>query len=399
MVYLTLATGLERTLLPWSDESWFATPGLNLVAKGNFGTSVLDETSGWSQRNLTGIRTHTYWILPLHPLMVAGWSMIAGHSLFAIRLLSTVWGIVALLGWYVVARRLSGEVRAALLATALLAMDFQFLWSAGVARMDMMTEAFIACSFAAFLWLREKDFRKAVLASHVFMACAALTHPIALGAFAGLLLLTLYFDWRRIRAQHVLLGVTPYLVGAMAWGLYIRQDPAMFWGQFYGNITGRLARQGGVLQSLWAQFSERFLYIYGLAPDTQGISHIKILLLLIYGGAAATALLMPDFRKRREHRALLWLILLQTLVYSGLDKHPQVFYLVHIMAPVIVLTGLVIDWVVRTERAPAWAMVGLVAAILLVQLSVTASRLRADAYHTLYLDETNYLKQHSSPGI
>ena len=100
LVYLALAVSLDRTVLPWCDEAWFASPGLNLVAKGNFGTSVLDETSGWGQRNLTGIRTHTYWILPLHPLLVAGWSMIMGSSLFAIRLLSTAWGLVALLAWY-----------------------------------------------------------------------------------------------------------------------------------------------------------------------------------------------------------------------------------------------------------------------------------------------------------
>ncbi len=256
-------------MLPWCDEAWFATPGLNLVAKGQFGTSTLDETSGWGQRNLKGIRTHTYWILPLHPLLVAGWSVVAGKSLFAIRLLSTAWGVVALLAWFAIARTLSGETRAALIAAALMAIDFQFLWSAGVARMDMMTEALIASSFAAFLWLREKDFARAVLASQALMACAAMTHPITLGAFAGLVFLTLYFDWRQVRVRHVALAVAPYLVAGFGWWLYIREDPAMFWGQFYGNITGRLARQEGLLGSLWAQFRERFLYIYGLAPDTQ----------------------------------------------------------------------------------------------------------------------------------
>jgi hypothetical protein len=172
----------------------------------------------------------------------------------------------------------------------------------------------------------------------------------------------------------------------------------MFWGQFYGNMTGRVGRPGSILESLWAQFSERFLFIYGLAPDTQGISHIKVILLLFYGSAVAAALCMPDFRKRREHRALLLMIAVEFSVYSGLDQHPQVFYLVHIMAPVIVLTGLVMDWMMRTARVPARAMAAVGAAILLVQLSVTASRLRADAYHTQYLDETNFLKQHSSPG-
>jgi 4-amino-4-deoxy-L-arabinose transferase-like glycosyltransferase len=398
LVYLVLAAGLARTLQPWCDEAWFASPGLNLVAKGQFGTSLLDETSGWGQRNLKGIRTHTYWILPLHPLLVAAWTLLFGNSLFAIRLLSTAWGIVALLAWYLFAGKLSGEPRAALFAAALLAIDFQFLWSAGEARMDMMTEALIASSFAAFLCLREKNLDCAVLAGHCLMACAALTHPISLGAFIGLLVLTVFFDGRKLGVKQLAVAASPYLAAFAAWALYIRQDPAVFWGQFYGNMTGRMARQETLLQNLWAQFSERFLYIYGLAPDTRGFSHVKILIFALYAAAVAAALLMPDFRRRREHKALLLLIAVETLVYSALDQHPQAFYLIHIMAPVIVLTALVADWLLRTRRVPAWAMASAAVAVLLVQLSVTASRIRADAYDLLYLDTANYLRQHAAPS-
>ena len=42
LVYLAFAVSLDRTTLPWCDEAWFASPGLNLAAKGYFGTSVLD---------------------------------------------------------------------------------------------------------------------------------------------------------------------------------------------------------------------------------------------------------------------------------------------------------------------------------------------------------------------
>jgi len=56
------------------------------------------------------------------------------------------------------------------------------------------------------------------------------------------------------------------------------------------------------------------------------------------------------------------------------------------------------DWVLRTKRAPVWAMAGVGAAILLVQAAVTVSRMRADGYHTQYLDATNYLKEHTSTG-
>lgn len=397
-VYLCLAVGLDRTFLPWCDEAWFATPGLNLVAKGQFGTSVLDETATWGARNLKGIRTRTYWIMPLHPLLVGAWSLIAGRSLFAIRMLSTAWGVVALLAWFVTARKLAGEVRPALFAMALLAIDFQFVWCGAEGRMDMMTEALIASSFAAFLWLREKDFWKAVLASHALMAGAAFTHPIAIGGFAGLVFLTLYYDWRRIRIQHVALAAAPYVAAGIGWGLYILQDPAMFWGQFRGNMSGRFYRPGGLFEGIWADFSERYLWIYGMAPDTHGFSHIKIALFVLYAGAMTAAWLMPDFRKERGHRALMILILVQVLVYSNLDKNVQTYYLVHIMAPVIVLAGLVMEWLLRTKRAPVWAMAVVGLAVVMVQLSTTVSRIRQDAYDTQFLDETKYLKQHSSPG-
>jgi 4-amino-4-deoxy-L-arabinose transferase-like glycosyltransferase len=398
LVYLVFAVSLDRTYLPWCDEAWFASPGLNLAEHGNFGTSVLDETASWNQRNLIGLHTHTYWFAPLHPLAVAGWSLVMGGSLFAVRLLSATWGVIALLAWYLTARKLAGNARAALFGAALLAIDFQFLWCAGVARMDMMTEALVASSFAAFLWLREEHLGKAILVSQALIACAGLTHPIALGAFAGLLALTLYYDWRRVRAKHLALAIVPYLIAGLGWGLYIREDPAMFWAQFHGNVTGRLSRPGGFLQSLWSQFSERYLWVYGMAPETQGFSHIKVVLLAVYGGAIAVAALMPDFRKRREHRALFVLIAAQTFVYSNLDKDVHMFYLVHIMAPVIVLTGLVLDWVLQTKRAPVWAIASVAVVILVVQVSVTAVRIRADGYDLLYLDTTNYLKQHTSPG-
>ena len=54
-VYLVLAIAADHTYMPWCDEAWFATPGINLAANGSFGTPVLDETAVWNARNLRGI--------------------------------------------------------------------------------------------------------------------------------------------------------------------------------------------------------------------------------------------------------------------------------------------------------------------------------------------------------
>ena len=399
-IYLVLAMAMDRTYMPWCDEAWFATPGINLAANGTFGTPVLDETAVWNQRNLRGVNRITYWFMPLHPLAVAAWSFLAGTSLLAVRTLSMMWGLLALAAWFLTVRKLAEPdgTRAALFMAGLLAIDFEFQWCAGQGRMDMMAEALLASAFASYLLLREKSLTRAVLVSQTFLMLAGMTHPISLGGFVGLLFLTLYLDWRQVRLKHVALAALPYVIGGAAWGAFISQDPAMFRDQFYGNITGRLSRPGGLLESIWAQYKERFLWAYGLHPDTRGLSHLKIVLYLVYMGGLAAAWAMRDFRSNRMYRAWLLLCFVLFFCYSNLDKDVHEFYLIHFMAPAIAVLALVLDWILRTRRAPVWAVAALVLVVASIQLMTTGSRIRQDAYHRRYLDTTAFLKRNARPS-
>src|SRR5215831_3809307 len=399
-MYLVLAISADRTYMPWCDEAWFATPGINIASNGTFGTPVLDETAGWGGRNLRGVNRVTYWFMPLHPVVIAGWTFIAGTSLYAVRTLSTLWGLVALASWILIVRKLAAPdgIRPALFMAGLLALDFQFIWYAGEGRMDMMTEALLSSAFASYLWLREQNFTRAILVSQTFMMLAGMTHPISLGGFLGLLFLTLYLDWRCVRWQHAALALLPYALGGAAWGIFISRDPAMFWDQFYGNLTGRLSREGSVLQSTWEQFRARFLWVYGFHPDNTGASHLKIIIFLTYVGALAAGWAMRDFRSVRLHRAWLILCLVLFLGYSNLDKGVQDFYLVHITAPMIATLALVLDWTLKTRRAPAWAIAGVFLVLCSIQLMTTVSRIRQDAYHKRYLDAVSFLKHNTKPN-
>src|SRR6185369_3158297 len=156
------------------------------------------------------------------------WDKLLGFNLFTVRLYSVAWGLVALGAVYVTLFTLSGRRDVALLGVALLAIDFQFLWSASVGRMDMMCVALGQAAFAAFLYLRNRSFPMAVLVSQSLVAAAGLTHPMGAGEFVGLLFLTLYCDWNRIRASHIALAIIPYGIGAVAWGMYILKQPALF---------------------------------------------------------------------------------------------------------------------------------------------------------------------------
>jgi len=121
-------------------------------------------------------------------------------------------------------------------------------------------------------------------------------------------------------------------------------------------------------------------------------------LFVIYMGGLAAAWLMPDFRARREYRAWLIFCAIVALVYANLDKIVQEFYLIHIMAPVIAVLALVLDWALRTKRVPVWAVAAVFVVTGSVQLMTTASRIRQDAYHTRYLDMTAFVKAHRVAG-
>ena len=63
----------------------------------------------------------------------------------------------------------------------------------------MMCAALGGAGLTAFLILRERNFTQAVLVSQSLIVAAGLSHPMAAGYACGLLALTLYSDWKRIR--------------------------------------------------------------------------------------------------------------------------------------------------------------------------------------------------------
>ncbi len=99
---------------------------------------------------------------------------------------------------------------------------------------------------------------------------------------AVLLALTLYCDRKRIRLLHVLVAAAPYVAGAIGWGLYIMRAPHDFMLQFGGNAAERGLPLNDPMAILHSQVVVRFLHMFGMAPDTRGFSHIKILILAAY---------------------------------------------------------------------------------------------------------------------
>jgi len=395
LAFVAIAVLCVHTNLPWSDEAWFASPALNLITNGSFGTSVLDPTASFRTNNLTGIRQHTYWIVPLFPLAEAAWFRVMGFGLVQVRYLSILWGLVALWAWYRMLRILSGDERVALLALGLMAVDFTVAWTASVGRMDMMCAALGGAGLTSFLILREPNFTRAVLVSQSLIVAAGLTHPMAVGYACGLAALTLYTDWKRIRLQHLLVAAVPYVMGAIGWGLYILQAPHEFVLQFGGNAAERGLPISDPMAILHSQIAVRFLYMFGMAPDTRGFSHIKIVILAVYAAGVLGVVMNRELRSRRGVRSLLLVSGVTLLVMIALDREAQHQYLIHFVLWMISLTAVAgVYWWDR-QSMPRWVLASALAVLVMVQMATTMRRVTQRAYSTTYLAATNYLKEHA----
>ncbi len=396
LLFILLAVLSAHVNLPGTDEAWFASPALNLITNGNFGTSVLDPTAAFRKNNLTGIDRHTYWIVPLYPLVQAAWDRVAGFGLMHVRYFSAFWELVAMWAWYRILTMVSGDRRVAVLALGLMAVDFTFVLAASWGRMDMMAAALGCAGLAVYLSLREEHLVRAILVSQACVAGAGLSHPLALGYFAGLAALTLYRDWRRIRFPHVMAACVPYLVGAAGWGLYISQAPHDFILQFGGNAAGRGVPLSDPAALLYGQFVERFWYMFGMAPDTRGLSHMKVLILAVYAAGILGALCNREIRRHAGYRTLLVTGAVTLTVMMAIDNEAQSFYLVHFVLWMIAFTAIAIVWYWDRRSVPRWALVAVLALVVLVQLATIGRRVSQRAYSTVYLATTDYLKRHAN---
>jgi len=395
---LALAFGSAFTKSPWSDEAWFAQAGLNLATRGEMTTPVL-ETTG---TNFKGLERHTYWVMPLHLVTQAGWYKIFGFSLFSMRALSALFGVLALFAWYVVVKSLTGNRKVALLTFVLLAFDYIFVMAASFGRGDMMSMSLGASGLAAYLYWRERNFARAVLVSQTLIAACGLTHPNGgVAFFFGLLFLTLYFDRARLNWRHLGLAAIPYAVGAIGWGAYIMQAPSDFVAQFTANAStgGRMSGLTSPFSAIKNEITLRYLTAFGLgghSPGTSGPVWVKSFVLLAYVVALAGCLSVRSLRIHRGYRALLILTGIFFLVLTFFDGQKLSFYLVHIVPLYTALLAAFIYWCYSTRFFPAWALALAVCGLLAIQTGGIFYRMKLDAYGSSYMSAVNFLKANSN---
>ncbi len=395
-LYIALAVGRALTAHPWNDEAWYASPSLSLIKYGNTGTPLL-ETAGkfWK-----GIHQRTFWVMPLQFFVQVPWFKIFGFSLLTARLNAIAWGLVALLSWGGIVYGLTKNAAMVATTMALLACDYQFVSQSALGRMDAMALALSSLAILLYITLRTRNLRLAVLLSQSCVVACGLTHPTAgVPAFVALVFLTLYCDRHRIGIVHVLVGVVPYVVGAVFLVWYISPNPQLFRSQFFGNVND-IDRLGGFTHPFRAVWREagRYAGMAGFAPGLSSLYRIRIITILVYGIAVAT--LIGDRRTRQEPgvRTLLWLWGVYFACMTFYENTKEVKYAFHIIA---LYDALVAVWLVSwwnqgsVRRFAATAGVALLAITSVAGLLYTS--LVKDDYRHSFLPAAAFLQHSAAP--
>jgi hypothetical protein len=380
------------TKAPWCDEAWFGIPAYNLAVHGFMGTTVLDPASStWKSVKLTGIDTHTYWVMPLNLLLNAASFRILGFSVFSMRLLSLLWGLVTLAAWGAILWKLTGLRWFALAGAGLIAIDFHFLAQAADGRMDAMAVALGWSAVAAYLMLRDASFPRAVVVSHSLAALSLFTHPNGIALAAILVCTTLYFDRKRIRIGSVALAALPYLAVAAGWGLYILQSPGDFMTQFLGNAGGRGPTITTPLLALREEFVRRYLQNYGMASWSSLAGRINVIPLLFFALGAAACLAIPAIRSHRGYRLLLIWTAIMAFFLAELEGLKTPFYLIYITPLLTVLLLAAGAWCWSNFVRLRWVVASALAVFVLLQASRTVIADSRHPRHSTYDPAVRYL--------
>lgn len=393
-MFLALAVGSALTNRPQIDEGMFASPALNLVEHGFFGTTVLETENS----PLTRIEQRTYWVMPLFLLNIAAAFKAFGMSVFAMRLVSIFWGLVLLGAWYFITLKLSGNRHSALVCLLLIAGNYTITDTASLGRMDIMSAALGFAALAVYLQQRENNLTRAVFLSQTLVVLAGLTHPNAAAAFLGLLLLTCYLDFRRLNRRLVAVALIPYIVGGAAFGFWIWQDLEAFRAQFIDNalMGGRMSAASSPLSGIIREFTEKYPHAYGLGGTSSGHSgpiYLKSLIIVSYIAGILGVLLSKSLRSNRNYQLLLVLTAVYFVVIALIDGQKQTPYLVHIIPFYCALLAIWLEMIWRERRVPRPLLIAAIAGLMILQTGGMVLRIKQNTYGNFYLPMVKYLKE------
>jgi len=394
--FLLLGAARLYTKRPFVDEGWFAASAMNILQNHHTGIQVADplENAVLADQPLPGIDQHLYTWMPTQEALMAGWYWLFGFSLFVLRANALLWGLVALLAWWRVARFLIGDDICAALATLLIGIDYVFIDAASDGRMDMMCMALWAAALAVYLELRTSRLGTAILLSQSLVVLSCLTHPIGAVGFLCLVVLTLSLDLKRLRPFHLGLAALPYLAAALAVAAYVGSDFGVFWAQFSVGIGKRVGSSGTLLGSLVGEV-RRYIVAYFPPYARHGLGALRLLVPLAFVGAIAFVLTSAALRRTTK-----LLVLLTAVAAIGLcviDHGKLPYYLVNVTPLYCLVLATSLVWGFRGRPTSRWMALVVCAVFLVLQISWIAGAVIRDPFHKSFLPMTDFLQKQLTP--
>ena len=315
-------------------------------------------------------------------------------GLFQTRFLTGGFGLLLLAAWFAMLRAL--RIQSAAWFVLALALDSGFVVACSRGRMDLECAALGLSAIAAYLTLRERSFRTAVLASSSLIVLSGLSHPYGLFYLVDTVALTLWLDRERWSWRMVILALAPCILGAAAWGAYILEDPADFVRQFTANATmeGRLGFFAAPLSALYREATLRFGFVYvfrSLGRDPAIL--IKTLTSVVYLLPPRFWLVNGRFRIAAQIGPILMVGSINLLLLTILDGQRSTFYLIHVLPP---MNAALAAWFLWTQRRPRWRTIAIPIVIgwTLLQISMAVYRASRNAYRNDYLVVANFMRSH-----
>jgi 4-amino-4-deoxy-L-arabinose transferase-like glycosyltransferase len=392
---IAIAVGSALTRNPWADEGEVASAPYNLAFHGNTATTVVETAT---YHFWPGTDRITYWQPPLAMVTVAGWFKLIGFSLLTMRLFSLLWGLIGIAAWYRIVKAITGRQEAAVLCAVLLALDYVYTMASSLGRYDLMSAALGFCGWAAYLELRVKRFPLAVVTSHFLTVASGLSHPIGgIMALLGLVIMTLYYDRRRIRLNMLALAAIPYVVGCAVWAVYIVQDVQLFKGQFINQGSFRLYYLIAPWKGMAAELQQRYIESFVYRAGGTRLLFLKSFMLLGYWGAVVAGLTVRRLRSDPGVRLLLLLVLADFVILSveGSKQRP---YLVHMVPVYVALVSIWLLWLWRESRVPRWFTAGAVLGLVCLHVGLAVYRIRANEFRNTFVPVARYLQPAANQG-
>ncbi|MBK9165435.1 MAG: glycosyltransferase family 39 protein [Acidobacteria bacterium] len=350
-----------------------------------------------------GLDRYTYWTAPLYYPLQAAWYRVFGFSLLSMRSLSTMFGLLLVLSVFIISRKLFMDDSIAILTAALLSFDYVVVMGSSFGRMDIICSAFGWSAIAAYFLLRERNLFLALLVGQTLVVLSGLTHFLGVLYFLALWIVAAYFDRSRLSARDVVLSFIPYLIGGLAWGAYILQEPALFMSQFGGNAAdgGRLKLLADPISAIYKELTLRYAVAYGLGPNSLGSTGpiwLKSSVLVLYLVSLITVLAFKELRRHSGVRICLVLLSVFFVVLTILDGQKLSYYLLNIIPLYSIITAVSAVHLYRASRTLKIIVPMMIAGVLFLQLGGLLYKMRSNAYADQFAAAATFLSARSKAG-